>query len=205
MADPLKRVLICSVLCLDIVEYSLYRVAEQLQLKQQLVSALEGIAGRDDVIVRDTGGGLVLSFLEDPELALLTAVRVRNAFAAQRAMTGPSAGVRCGIDLGQVALVKDVHGSPSVIGDAVNVARYIMIFSEPGQILVSRAYCDVMARLSDAHAGMFDYRGEKMDENARLHWVYAINDKMADVIRSRAGKKAEPIGGFAAWVRSLLR
>ena len=54
------RTLVCSVLFLDIADYSQRPVAEQLQLKQAfnqaLAAALEQVASRDRIIL-DTGDG----------------------------------------------------------------------------------------------------------------------------------------------------
>src|SRR5437899_6209924 len=50
-----------------------------------------------------------------------------------------------------------------------------MSFAEPGQILVSRSYYDVMARLSEDYAKLFHYEGAKTDKHVREHEVYAIS------------------------------
>ena len=64
------RTLVCSVLFLDIADYSQKPVAEQLQLKQAfnqaLAVALEHVAARDRVIL-DTGDGAAITFMGDPE------------------------------------------------------------------------------------------------------------------------------------------
>ena len=78
------RTLVCSVLFLDIVEYSKKPVAEQLQLKQAfnaaLGRALEEVAPRDRIIL-DTGDGAAITFLGDPEDALFAAISMRDAVA----------------------------------------------------------------------------------------------------------------------------
>ena len=67
------RTLVCSVLFLDIADYSQRPVAEQLQLKQAfnqaLAAALEQVAPRDRIIL-DTGDGAAVTFMGDPEDAL---------------------------------------------------------------------------------------------------------------------------------------
>jgi len=67
------RTLVCSVLFLDIVEYSKKPVSEQLQLKQEfnraLTKALEQVPARDRIIL-DTGDGAAVTFMGDPEDAL---------------------------------------------------------------------------------------------------------------------------------------
>ena len=71
-------------------------------------------------------------------------------------------------------LVKDINGQPNIIGDGINVAQRVMSFAEPGQILVSRSYYDVMARLSEDYAKLFHYEGAQTDKHVREHEVYAI-------------------------------
>jgi len=49
-----------------------------------------------------------------------------------------------------------------------------MGFAEPGQILVSRSYCDAVSRLSPQYAGLFNFMGSRTDKHVREHEVYAI-------------------------------
>src|SRR5438309_11999298 len=76
-----SRTLVCSVLFLDIVEYSRKPVAEQLQLKQLfnavLATALDQVAAADRIIL-DTGDGAAVTFMEDREDALSAAMSVRD-------------------------------------------------------------------------------------------------------------------------------
>ena len=76
-----SRTLVCSVLFLDIVEYSKKPVAEQLQLKQAfnrvLAEALEQVPPRDRIIL-DTGDGAAVTFMGDPEDALFAAMAMRD-------------------------------------------------------------------------------------------------------------------------------
>src|SRR5712691_10286377 len=89
-----SRTLVCSVLFLDIVQYSRKPVAEQLQLKQLfnavLAKALDQVAAADRIIL-DTGDGAAVTFMGDPEDALFAAMSVRDM-----ASTVP---VRLGVNL----------------------------------------------------------------------------------------------------------
>src|SRR6266581_3691946 len=157
MPDYTNRTFICSVLFLDIVEYSARTVAEQIRLKERfnavLMEAITGVA-TDDRIILDTGDGAAVSFLGDPEDALFAGMSLRDAVPGQQELAsgGPRLQVRVGVNLGPVRLVKDINGQPNIIGDGINVAQRVMSFAEPGQILVSRSYYDVMARLSEDYA-----------------------------------------------------
>src|SRR5262252_8964471 len=187
MPEHTNRTFICSVLFLDIVEYSQRSVAEQIALKERFNKVLtEAIAGvpTDDRIILDTGDGAAVSFLGDPEDTLFAGMSLRDSVAGQEATTGPRLQIRVGVNLGPVRLVKDINGNPNIIGDGINVAQRIMSFAEPGQILVSRSYYDVMARLSEDYAKLFHYEGAKTDKHVREHEVYAISSDTGNLRRT---------------------
>jgi hypothetical protein len=187
MPEHTNRTFICSVLFLDIVEYSQRSVAEQIALKERFNKVLtEAITGvpTDDRIILDTGDGAAVSFLGDPEDTLFAGMSLRDSVAGQDATTGPHLQIRVGVNLGPVRLVKDINGNPNIIGDGINVAQRIMSFAEPGQILVSRSYYDVMARLSEDYAKLFHYEGAKTDKHVREHEVYAIGSTSPNLRRT---------------------
>jgi hypothetical protein len=187
MPEHTNRTFICSVLFLDIVEYSQRSVAEQIALKERFNKVLtEAIVGvpTDDRIILDTGDGAAVSFLGDPEDTLFAGMSLREAVASNQATTGPRLQIRVGVNLGPVRLVKDINGNPNIIGDGINVAQRIMSFAEPGQILVSRSYYDVMARLSEDFARLFSYEGAKTDKHVREHEVYAIGSNSSGLKRT---------------------
>jgi class 3 adenylate cyclase len=164
-----SRTLVCSVLFLDIVEYSKKPVAEQLQLKQVfnrvLTEALEPVPQRDRIIL-DTGDGAAVTFMGDPEDALFSAMSVRD-------MAG-EAPVRLGVNLGPVRLVKDLNSQMNIIGDGINVAQRIMSFSRPGQLLVSRSFYEVVSCLSRDYVKLFRHEGSRTDKHVREHEVYSV-------------------------------
>jgi class 3 adenylate cyclase len=163
------RTLVCSVLFLDIAEYSQKPVAEQLQLKQAfnqaLAVALEHVAPRDRIIL-DTGDGAAITFMGDPEDALFASMGMRDLSA-----TVP---VRLGVNLGPVRLVKDLNGQMNIIGDGINVAQRVMSFARPGQLLVSRSFYEVVSCLSRDYANLFRHEGSRTDKHVRAHEVYAV-------------------------------
>jgi class 3 adenylate cyclase len=171
-----NRTFICSVVFLDVVEYSKKPVAEQIQLKERLngllTEALANVAPNDRIIL-DTGDGAALSFLGDPEDALFVSLSLRDALAGPQP-PGPTLRLRVGINLGPVKLVKDINGQPNIIGDGINVAQRVMSFSEPGQILVSRSYYEVVSCLSEGYVQLFHYEGARTDKHVREHEVYAV-------------------------------
>jgi hypothetical protein len=187
MAEHTNRTFICSVLFLDIVEYTKQVVGVQIALKERFNAILtEVIAGvaTDDRIILDTGDGAAVSFLGDPEDALFAGMNLRDAVASQENADGLRLQIRVGLNLGPVRLVKDINGQPNIIGDGINVAQRVMSFAEPGQILVSRSYHDVMARLSEDYAKLFHYEGAKTDKHVREHEVYAIGPAPSNLRRT---------------------
>jgi len=169
VVESSSRTLVCSVLFLDIVEYSKKPVAEQLQLKQAfnrgLSDALEQVPQRDRIIL-DTGDGAAVTFMGDPEDALFAALAVRNMAS--------EVPVRLGVNLGPVRLVKDLNGQMNIIGDGINVAQRVMSFSEPGQLLVSRSFYEVVSCLSRDYLNLFRHEGSRTDKHVREHEVYSV-------------------------------
>src|SRR3982750_3430900 len=163
------RTLVCSVLFLDIVEYSKKPVSEQLALKQEfnrlLSKALEQVPQRDRIIL-DTGDGAAVTFMGDPEDALFAAMAVRDGAGALP--------VRLGVNLGPVRLVKDLNGQMNIIGDGINVAQRVMSFAAPGQLLVSRSFYEVVSCLSRDYAQLFHHEGARTDKHVREHDVYSV-------------------------------
>jgi class 3 adenylate cyclase len=169
VVESTSRTLVCSVLFLDIAEYSRKPVAEQLQLKQAfnriLGEALDQVAPRDRIIL-DTGDGAAVTFMGDPEDALFSAMSMRD-------MCG-TVPVRLGVNLGPVRLVKDLNSQMNIIGDGINVAQRVMSFSRPGQLLVSRSCYEVVSCLSRDYANLFHHEGSRTDKHVREHEVYSV-------------------------------
>ena len=177
MEERGNKTIICSVLFLDIVEYSKKSVSGQISLKERF-NAFLSIAIRDvpvnDRIILDTGDGAAISFLGDISDALHAALSMRSSLLNEGVRMEPPLLVRIGVNLGPVRLVKDINGQPNIVGDGINVAQRVMGFADPGQILVSRSYYDAVSRLSQEYAGMFHYQGSRTDKHVREHEVYAI-------------------------------
>jgi class 3 adenylate cyclase len=197
--DSAGRTLVCSVLFLDIADYSQKPVAEQLQLKQgfnqALAVALDHVAPRDRIIL-DTGDGAAITFMGDPEDALFASMAMRDLSA-----TVP---VRLGVNLGPVRLVKDLNGQMNIIGDGINVAQRVMSFARPGQLLVSRSFYEVVSCLSRDYAALFRHEGSRTDKHVRAHEVYAVvgatpQPRRVDEAEARSETTAP---GAAGWLTS---
>lgn len=177
MEERDNKTIMCSVLFLDIVEYSKKSVSGQISLKDRFNSYLSA-AIRDvpiaDRIILDTGDGAAINFIGDVEDALKTALSLRESLLNEGINVDPPLLVRMGINLGPVRLVRDINGQPNIVGDGINVAQRVMGFADVAQILVSRSYYDAVSRLSTQYAGMFHYQGSRTDKHVREHEVYAI-------------------------------
>ena len=190
MPERANRTFICSVLFLDIAEYSKKPVSEQIQLKDQfnalIAEAIRDIAPNDRIIL-DTGDGVAVNFLGDPEDALFVAMSLRESFAP-RPNEPPRLPARIGINLGPVRLVRDLNGQPNIIGDGINVAQRVMGFALPGQVLVSRSYFEMVSHISEGYAKLFRNEGSRTDKHVREHEIYSVGYTNADdaAIRSPA-------------------
>ena len=167
-----NRNFLCTVVFIDIVEFSKKPVAEQMrikgQLNQLLAAALREVPVKDRIIL-DTGDGAAVSFLGDPEDGLFLGLALRDALTA-----GSTLQLRTGINLGPVRLVKDINNQPNIIGDGINVAQRVMSFATVNQVLASRSYHEVIAALSAEHARLFSFEGSRTDKHVREHEVYAL-------------------------------
>jgi class 3 adenylate cyclase len=190
-----SRTLVCSVLFLDIVEYSKKAVSDQLQLKQAfnqvLSKALEEVPTRDRIIL-DTGDGAAVTFMGDPEDALFAAMTMRDS-------AGPVP-VRLGVNLGPVRLVKDLNGQMNIIGDGINVAQRVMSFSRPGQLLVSRSFYEVVSCLSRDYMNLFRHEGSRTDKHVREHEVYSVVGGAPASRRSQTASQPNAVATLGNWV-----
>ena len=178
------KTIICSILYTDIVGFSKLSNAQQIVTKTRLNSviadAVESVGSEQHLIV-DTGDGAAPCFGGDPELALFSALSVRNRVMRAAAQGDPAAfALRMGINLGPVKVVRDVNNRPNVLGDGINVAERVMSFAEPNQILVSRSYYDVVSCLADDYQKLFNYGGVLKDKHIREHEVYEISVESDD-------------------------
>ena len=168
--DDANRTLVCSVLFLDIAGYSQRGVSDQIRVKEKfnevLATSLADHAARERVVI-DTGDGAAVAFLEDPERALFAALAVFDNVGELP--------VRMGINLGPVHFTRDINGQPNMIGDGINVAQRVMSFAKAGELLVSRAFYEVVLLLSGEYAAMFQARASETDKHNRVHELFAVS------------------------------
>lgn len=172
-----NRTWLCTVLFMDIVEYSKHSVDHQMMVKQSfstLVSDALRSLPNEDCIKLDTGDGLAMCYLGAPEDVLYVAVGLRDAFIDVKGICETCYTVRMGINLGPVKIFEDINGQRNTIGDGINAAQRIMSFARPNQLLVSRAYYDVISCLSEENPKLFTYIGVHNDKHVRAYDVYEV-------------------------------
>ena len=200
----LNRTLIGSVLFIDIVNYSMSTVPDQLAMKEAfidlLVEAIQNVAPADRIMV-DTGDGAGIAFIGDPEDALFTALTLRDAIESGQVKVGEPGFVRMGINLGPLKVVRDINGHTNMIGDAVNDAQRVMSFAEPGQVMVSHSYYDIISRFSRDYSKLFVHEGMRHDKHVREHQIYrfgpvAETENLAEKLRDRGRARTGNTGIF---------
>lgn len=198
MDNTSNRTFVCSVLFIDIVEYTKKSVTEQLKLKQRfntlLIRALQQVAASDRIVL-DTGDGAAICFLGSPEVAMFVAMDMRDGIGSENSSETPVLAVRMGANLGPIRLIRDINGQPNIIGDGINVAQRVMSFADAGSVLVSRSFFEVVSRLSDDYAQILHYEGSRTDKHVREHEVYAVGPsiphKFTDAPHPADGPAAE--------------
>jgi len=198
--DNSNRTIIGSVVFVDIVGYSKKSVSEQILMKERftglLSDSLKDIAN-DQRIILDTGDGVALSFLGDPEDALFVGMNLRDLLrkaspgapepSEDATSTRSDLFLRIGINLGPIKLIRDINGQPNIVGDGINVAQRIMSFARPGQVVVSRSFYDVVSVVSEEYAQLFKYEGSRTDKHVREHEIYIVGDSAAAFDKAKSG------------------
>lgn len=204
----LNRTFIGSVLFIDIVGYSTRTVPDQLEMKElfntMLAEAVQNVAPSERIMV-DTGDGAAIAFLGDPEDALFAALSLRDSIETVKIAVGEPGFVRMGINLGPLKIVRDINGHTNMIGDGVNDAQRVMSFSEPGQVMVSHAYFDIISRFSRDYTQLFVYEGTRQDKHVREHEVYRFgplkdDENLAAKLRDRSRARHSHLNGDATEV-----
>lgn len=168
---------IVSVLFLDIIGYSKRAVSDQVEIKRifntRLSHALEPVGGADRIVL-DTGDGAAVAFLQHPEDALLTSDRLMAALFGEDGSGETLFGLRSGIHFGPAVIVHDVNGFGNLVGDGINDAQRIMSFAGDNEVLASRYYADMVARISEKFAARFVPAGTMQDKHGKAHDVSRV-------------------------------
>ena len=171
-ASATRRNLLGTIMFLDLVGHSKRSVDDQVALKKMfndlVGKSLNGVPEESRLAI-DTGDGAAICFMGDPEEALNSAMLLRDLLQTRKALA-----VRIGLHMGPVRVVSDINQRVNVVGDGINVAQRIMDFAQANQVLVSRSYYDVISRITDDSADLFQYLGQSEDKHGRLHELFAV-------------------------------
>jgi len=116
MEQRANKTIMCSVLFLDIVEYSKKPVSGQVALKDGfnafLAAAIRDVPINDRIIL-DTGDGAAISFMGDVEDALKAALILREKLLSEGVHMDPPLLVRMGSTLARCAWSRILMASPT--------------------------------------------------------------------------------------------
>jgi hypothetical protein len=172
MNDKMNKNAICSVVALEIIDYSKKTNAEQVEIKNLLNGFIQHALidiPQDDRLIVETVSGVAIACsgpLEDAlEDALFISITIRDEILKNNAHGSTPLYVQFGINLGAARMVKN-----SMVGEGIDEAQRIMSFANPNQILVSHVYYEMASKLTQEIAQMF----EKYEMHAHEHDVYAV-------------------------------
>jgi len=176
MNDKIYKTSICSILFLDIIDYSKKSDSEKINIKNQLNrlinQSLKDVEPEEHIIF-DAGDGAAIAYMGSPKDVILISFSIRNEILKSNILSSIPMYVRFGIDLGPVSIERDINGQPNIIGDGIDVAKRIISFANPNQIVLSRSYYEVASRVTQEISQLFDYSGIRHDKNVREHEIYA--------------------------------
>ena len=176
MNDKIYKTSICSILFLDIIDYSKKSDSEKINIKNQLNrlinKSLKDIEPEEHIIF-DAGDGAAIAYMGSPKDVILISFSIRNEILKSNILSSIPMYVRFGIDLGPLSIERDINGQPNIIGDGIDVAQRIISFASPNQIVLSRSYYEVASRVMQEISQLFDYSGIRHDKNVREHEIYA--------------------------------
>jgi hypothetical protein len=164
--------------------------AEQRQLARStlgtmLDKALKGISDASRTRI-DSAECVCVCFFDDPEDALQSALLLRGLLVQKY---GKALSVRIGLHLGPVRLVLcagDFSSKVTALGDGINVARRIVDFAQPNQIVASQIYHDVVCGITDHDTRMFNHLGTHLDKHLRSHDLFAVLEPRSVAAKANA-------------------
>lgn len=186
-----SKSVVLSVLCLQPVGMALLSVAEKVTQQERFNTVLSTIligVQHQDLIILPLKSGVSISFLRDPECALMVANRLLELM-----QSGAAESMAIGINLGPMQLVENKNGTPNLFGEGISVAERVMEAASNGEIFVSRSFYESVAYLSEDHKAVFTAAGGYDNSEgrycelfrlgtprpklvARLNTLYAMSD-----------------------------
>ena len=159
-SETIPRNVICCLLALEIAEYDVRPVFDQIRSTQnfrKLLADATAHAGPGDLISIVREDGALLSFLANPQECFTTALTIREAASTQDCYRDLP--LRIGINLGTVEIAEDEFGHPYVSGEGRQDADRVMRHGPPRQISVARPFFELLSRAAPTLSGLLEYQG----------------------------------------------
>ncbi|MCM8596029.1 hypothetical protein [Accumulibacter sp.] len=131
-----------------------------------LVSQTVSAVPANTRLAANTKEGCAVCYVGDPEDALRTATQVVAA-AGERGLA-----LQVGINLGPVRVQPGTSGRSRIFGDGIAFPFRVMRFAEPGEVLVSSVYRDLVGQLRSTAVASFAYERRRLDPQAREQQLY---------------------------------
>ena len=144
----------------DIVGLSDPKMSTKTQMKKievlnKAISECESFKSQplNSMLVLPTGDGMLIGFLQGPELPLQLAIELHRKLREYNKAKIPSeiVRVRIGLHSGNVFIVNDILGNKNVWGPGVILARRVMDFGDDWHILMSTRLAEDLRELSDEY------------------------------------------------------
>ena len=208
MQTRINKNLICSVLCVDIVEHSRKLEFDQFHRRSRLQAILQA-ALRDipegDRVILDTGDGAAIAFFGAPEDALTVALLIADGIAQDRSLYPQDPiELRSSIHLGPVRVMNDINGVVHFVGDGLGATQSIMSMARPGNTVVSRQYYDIVAPENPDAFRMLTPLGRRTDRDGREYELFVVGKLDAargvqwGVMRRRVALRVRYVAGKPA-------
>lgn len=107
----------------------------------------------DSLLVLPTGDGMLIGFLQSPEMPLQLAIQLHQKLQQYNRAKIPTetVRVRIGLHSGNVFIVNDILGNRNVWGPGAILARRVMDFGDDWHILLSPRLAEDLRELSDEY------------------------------------------------------
>ncbi len=141
------------ILFMDIVGFSKLKSDQQVKTKADLNQIVKDSLHNERLLRLDTGDGMALAFLDNPEAPLEVARKI--------APKVKEAGIplRMGMHTGNVYLVEDINQQENIVGGGINLAQRVMNCGDAGHILASNVFAEALSEVKEEYERLFHYLG----------------------------------------------
>ena len=154
----------------------------------------------DVMLVLPTGDGMLIGFLQGPELPLQLAIQLQQKLVAHNKGKIPSeiVRVRIGLHSGNVFIVNDILGNKNIWGPGAILARRVMDFGDDWHILLSPKMAEDLRELSDEYRQIIKPVHDFTIKHSQTMLIYSAYGKgfgnpkhptKGEAMRSRMGQE----------------